>query len=118
MCFFMLYLVFNLKTKDKAFNIAFQLLGLIFFLGLIILIPKAALDDSQFCGLTVTNSTSSGGTISYEYSRTCFDNPNDTTQTFYVNVTWIIRIISLLLVLYFGYYVLKWLIERVPRFNK
>ena len=116
-CFLILYVMFNLRTKDQAFNVMFQVIGLAFFLGLIILIPKVAVDDEQFCNVVVENATVSGGQTSYDYTRLCFDNPNDTSTTFFVAITWFVRIVSALFALYFGYHVLKWLIEKVPRWT-
>lgn len=81
----------------------FQVLGIVFFLGLVILIGKVPLDDKDFCYLTVANSTQTGSMTSYQYDRVCFTNPNNSPLIFYKAVTWFIRIVAVMLIIYFGY---------------
>ena len=116
-CFFLIYLVINIKIGDTSWNVVFQLLGLVVVFVLMLLIPKTGLDDKNFCYLTISNSSTVGDVTSYEYSRTCFDNPNNTSNTFYKSFNVFLYILIGLLFVFFSYFLIKKLIEVYPKFR-
>lgn len=117
LCVIVLFLLYTFSTQESAFLIPMQILGLAFFLSLVILVPKVAVDNKDYCSLAVANSTVVGSTTSYEYTRVCITNTNTTSTTFYKMVLWGIRIFSVMLIIYLSYNLFKKATEWIGRFR-
>jgi len=139
-CFLLLYFAFNLKEQ----HFLMQLMALFFFVFLMFLIPKAALDYEQNCAMVLNqtkeiyqygnNFTGYHWDYSYEtvapqienaaylfhknttyyYTWYCEPNQYSTTTTFYKIVTWFARMFALYVLIYLIYYSFGW-INRVVR---
>jgi len=78
--FLILYFVF---LWDKKEHIFLRLLGSFFFVFLLILVPKTAIDYKQDCEFVRVNETVSGAITSYEYDYVCVNNTSSTAVTFH-----------------------------------
>lgn len=92
-----LYTISRMRFKYKELNVGLQILGIgTILIMLLVLIPKIAMDDNSFCAITPDNITKNGDNTSIDYVRTCFDNPNTTSTSFYKWNLWIFRIVIIL----------------------
>jgi len=73
----------------------------------LLLIPKAVLDDNDYCSVIVSNATVSGSTTSYEYDRFCEENANDTSSIFWKLANWFIIIWASYVGIYYFYWVFR-----------
>jgi len=116
--FLVIYIISRINIDNehlKGLNIGLQLFGLGMVVILMILLPKVVMDDKDFCAILVENATVSGDSTSYDYVRSCFDNPNTTSTTFYKAVFWFFRVLIMFLGLYFIINTIISLTKNVPR---
>lgn len=105
LCFLVLFIAFNLDEEHYLL----KLLCVFFFLGLMLLIPKATIDYSNHCDFVQLNSTVTGNTTAYSYDYLCTNSTTTTPQTFYQSTTWILRIF----LLYFAAYIIYFVFQKV-----
>lgn len=109
--FLLVYLM--VKLDEGLYPV--KILLLFFFFGSLLLMGKVTLDNNDYCSWNVANSTVSGSTTTYEYERECATNEHTTAFTFYNGLTWFVRIISILLFVFFIYKVLEYFGFIVPK---
>lgn len=102
--FLMLYLAFKLEREHYLL----RLILIFFFFYALILIPKAAMDEKNYCDFVVKNITTSAPVDHYEYAYLCASNSNTTTSTFYVMITWLLRLFGLYILVYMSYAMFKY----------
>lgn len=102
--FLIIYFAFQ---WDKEEHWLLQLICSFVFIFLIMLIPKAAIDNEDYCQVTLMNETiTQGGNLTTNaYTYLCFTNTKATTNTFYKAIWWFIRFFILYIFLYFTYVV-------------
>jgi hypothetical protein len=116
--FLIFFIISKISISDENFkwvNVGLQIFGLGMIIILMILLPKVVMDDKDFCAVLVKNATISGSTTSYDYERTCFDNPNTTSTIFYKIVFWFLRVIVFFLGIYFIMRTVLSLTKKYPR---
>ena len=113
--FGLIYMFFRLGDKAEEGNNHFplQLLMLFLILSCFTLIGKVTLDYQDFCSWNVVNSTTNGATTTYGYDYQCETNPNSTADIFYKTSLWIFRLVSMYVIGYIMYYVLRWINDIV-----
>jgi len=109
-CFLLLYFAFNLKEE----HFLMQLLTLFFFVFLMFLIPKAALDYNDNCGMVINQTTRSfidanNFTDINSYTYYCEPNTKTTAVTFYKIITWFVRMFALYVLIYLIWYSFRWI---------
>jgi hypothetical protein len=109
-CFLLLYFVFNLKEE----HFILQLLGIFFFIFLLFLIPKTALDFNDDCALAINQTTrtyidSANFTDVNTYGTVCDTNTKQTSQIFYNIVIWFAKLFVLYVFGYIIFYTFGWL---------
>lgn len=108
--FLMLFISFNIDEKK---HFLFKLVTLFFAIGLLLLLPKTAMDYKNHCEFVVVNVENSAPNDIYTYDYVCSNNPNTTANTFYNSVLWFTRIFMIYVGLYFAWEVLKWISDIV-----
>jgi len=114
----LLIFAFKLKTGEPLFDGIFQLFSIGMIVVLLILLPKIVIDGQDHCSLVVENTTINGTRINYDYARFCVEDDKNTTTTFFVAVTWFLRVLISFFTIFFIYRVLTWFHQRVPRIRK
>lgn len=101
-----LFLYFStIIEKDHVF---LKLTTIFFFIGCLLLIGKATIDEKNYCDVVVSNSTINAQNItSYKYTYFCQDNNFNTSGFFYNGIVWYIRLFFTYLILYFIYLTFK-----------
>lgn len=99
-CALVLYFAFQ---WDKKEHFLLQLLASFFFVSLLLLIPKAALDNQNNCNIVIANETISFNTTSYDYKYFCEENISNTETTFFKIIVYFQRIFYGYIILYFMY---------------
>lgn len=104
-CFLLIYFAFQL---DKREHFLLQLLVVFFFLTLILLIPKALLDNKDKCQTVVSwkneSIISANEThVAYNYTEFCVTNERNTHFIFYRAIIWFLRIFAIYIFMYFNY---------------
>lgn len=110
--FLLLYFAFQ---WDKKEHYLLQLLTAFFFIFILLLIPKAAIDEKDTCQIVVANETIMGNTTSYDYTNYCIENVRTTSATFYKAIMWFIRVFLVYLFMYFNY--VAWLKSKLVDFK-
>ena len=95
-----LYFTFKWDEKEHLF---LRLLGSFFFVGLLILIPKVALDYNDNCDFVVNQTNVSGDLTSYKYDYLCENNERLTSGIFYKTTLWFVRIFITYVFVYLNY---------------
>lgn len=112
LCFLMILLLDRVDKSHKFLRLF--MFPVIFFL--LLFIPKALLDDTDFCEVAVANATVSGATTLYEYERVCFTNEDETYTLLYTTSMTIVVLIASYFLVYVIWYVLnkirEWLKSR------
>jgi hypothetical protein len=104
--FLLAYLFFQGEDKTHLL-LRILMLGALF--GIFVLIGKAGLDSNTSCELLVNASVVDGNSTSFTYEPVCYQITQSNTASIFYNITlWIVRLISLYLVIYFIYEVFKW----------
>ncbi len=99
--FLVLYTAFSLEQKH--FLLKVLLVAVVFFS--MVLIPKAALDNQNYCDIVVSGANISiVNYTSYTYKRECFDNNNNTTNILFNGATWFARFVAVYLIVYIIYH--------------
>lgn len=109
--FLLMYTAFKL---DEQHTLLKFLLFMLFLFGLIFL-PKAMLDDSDYCSIEVNTSTVTYNTTAYTYMRTCTTNPHSTPELLTSFVTWSQRLVVTYLLLFLAWRALLFLKWVVPK---
>lgn len=78
--FLLLHFVYKWDKEDHIF---LHVLGSFFFIFMLLLVPKAALDHQNDCEIVVANETVVGNTTTYGHAEFCVTNPNKTETIFY-----------------------------------
>jgi hypothetical protein len=105
--FLIAYLFFQSKDEKEHLLLRILLLGILF--GVFVLIGKASLDSTTQCSLELNQTVTDGNTTNYSYAPICYSvTENTTALTFYKVTLWIVRLISLYLLVYFIWHVWKW----------
>ena len=95
--FLVLYTAFSLD--EKHFLLKVLLVAVVFFS--FVLIPKAAIDNQDYCEIVVSGANiSTANYTAYEYERECFENDNTTTSMFFKGAIWFGRFIAAYLVIF------------------
>lgn len=111
-CAILIYFAFS---WDKNEHWILQLLVSLIVVFLLILVPKAAIDDANRCDIVVANSTAAGNTTSYQYEEFCSENPNSTSTTFLKSMVFFSRLFITYLVVYFNW--VLWVKKRLDNWN-
>lgn len=82
--FLILYLI-NSLDKDKHWIL--QLIAFVFFISLLLLIPKTVIDGQEECGIVVKNETTYLNDTTYNYMAYCYD-VNVTTGESFLGITY------------------------------
>lgn len=106
--FLVLYFVF---LWDKKEHIFLRILGSFFFVILLFLIPKAALDYDDHCEVVVnlTKSTYHNNSVllykneTYTHDYVCVEQERSTSSIFYKTILWFQRIFFAYILVYFIY---------------
>lgn len=82
-----------------------KILGAFFVIGLLILIPKIAVDDSEYCEILINGSTfdAASNQTGYEYDRVCFEREDKTADLFFKWVSWFRTLVLYYTILYLIY---------------
>ena len=110
--FLVVYFAFAWDRKE---HYLLQLLASFFFIFLLILIPKVAIDSKDTCEIVIANETTIGNTTSYEHDYFCETNARTTTTTFYKVVMWFMRLFLAYLFLYFNY--VFWIKSKIVKYK-
>lgn len=100
--FFLLYFA---NTIDKE-HYLLKLLSLFFAVGILIFIPKVALDSRTTCEPVIANTTIADNTTSYSYTSFCFDTDETSPASFHGSVVWFYRIFMAYVIVALMYYAL------------
>lgn len=98
-------LIFS-HTLDES-HYLLKLLSLFFALGILIMIPKAALDSRQLCEsvINTTMTNTSTNVTAYTYTTYCHTTSlEDSSTSFYKSVVWFYRIFMAYVIVALGYY--------------
>jgi hypothetical protein len=104
--FLLAYLFYQGEDKTHLL-LRILMLGALF--GIFVLIGKAGLDADTSCELVVNSTLVEDNLTIFSYDPVCYQiTSSNTASTFYKVTLWIVRLISLYLVIYFIYEVFKW----------
>lgn len=106
--FLMLYLSFNLDSKDKGQR-ALKTFSICFVIFLLVLVPKAVMDYKDTCEITVQNETTTANQTFYTYNQTCITNTHTTPTIFMTSYLWYIGIFGIFMLIYVVYEVFSFL---------
>lgn len=115
--FLLAYLFFNFgkdEISQKHYLLRLLLLGCLF--GVFVLIGKAGLDSTETCDNLLSNTTLvENDTVElYNYEVVCYESdPNNTASTFYLLTLWIVRLISLYILVYLFYEILSYFARMI-----
>lgn len=93
---YLLYITFNLSNE----HIYLKYLLLFVFLGLVLLIPKSLMDNSDYCEMRVNSTDIIGNTTNYDYGLYCFETTNNNGYIFFSQVMGIVSIIGMYFLVY------------------
>jgi len=110
--FLLVYFAFKWDTEE---HYLFQLLISFFFFSLLLLVPKAIVDNPNNCELVVNNQTVVNNVTSFTYRNECVTTTNMTHTIFYKTVLWLYRLFALYIFLYFNY--VLWLKNKLINWN-
>lgn len=96
---------FSFKLDDKHHLL--RVLGLFFFVFSLILLPKVAIDNNNYCNIEISNTTIQGNITSYEYVYFCSPNTNTTDTAFYKLVIGFVSSFAMYVLVYLSYFVLE-----------
>lgn len=98
-CLVLLFLAFRLDNNEHK---TLKFLCIFFFIGLLVLIPKAIIDDKDNCSFEINTTTvnATTNTTSYTYDYFCSDSTNTTAVTFWRAIMLIIAIVSGYFIIY------------------
>jgi len=108
-------LVFWVFQFDKKEHFLLQLFTSMFVILLFVLLGKAAIDQDQVCDVVVNQTVDDGSKVSYTYDRVCFENENNTGNTFYKTLVWFQRVFFTYIIFYFIY--AFWLKNKLMNWN-
>lgn len=110
------------KLEDRHFLLK---LILLFFSAIAVLLLGQAVQSDQFdCSWLPDNSTVTGDTTAYEYSRHCdTENPTPANKGIYTLTSWYFIILALYSVIYFLYMAFTWIkaiiiMKKQGKFNR
>lgn len=106
--FLLIYFAFS---WDKKEHFLLQLFVSFLFVGLLLLVPKALIDDHNHCSIVVNNETVVASTTTYTYTEFCVENTKTTDLILY-RVVWGFAICFVLYVFMYFNYVL-WLKSKL-----
>jgi len=96
---------------DKKEHVIWMLLCSFFVLYLMLLIPKAIIDNPDTCEIVKMNETVVGNTTTYQYDQVCETYTRKTHTIFYQIMLWLIRLFVTYIFIYFNYVV--WIKSRL-----
>lgn len=102
-CFLILYLSNSLNNDHEHLK---RYIALVFIFTLL-LIPKAMMDDRDYCEVIIANETLTGNVTSYQYSRQCFTNDNTTATSLYKIVNYMIYGVLVYAIMAFFWFAVK-----------
>lgn len=73
----------NIKKEVDPITFGLQLFCIAIFIFSIIGMGKGIIESYDYCEVQVSNATVTGDVTSFEYERTCFENPNTQDEMFY-----------------------------------
>ena len=141
-CFLLLYIFNSLKENNLEQNIL-KLILLVFVIGLLILIPKIALDSNTVCELVLDNTQDvyqygnnfTGYHWDYDtgtapdgpqldayifhinrtntYIEQCYTINGNTGNIFYIAVLWFIRVLAIFIFIYLSYLGINLFIDKM-----
>jgi len=100
--FLLLYIVFSLDPE----HFLLKLLLILFFLVAIGLIPKALIDEQDYCDYVKANQTVAGNVTTYQYARVCTTNSTNTYDILIEMTTWLWRLVFTYMLIYLTWYYL------------
>ena len=101
------FLLFFFSSQLEEKHGLLKLLALFFVLALVILIPKALIDNQTKCFSEVNTTTTVGNTTTYTYFDYCVTDTNSTDTTFYKSILWFYRLFMAYVILYLGWEALQ-----------
>jgi len=101
------FLLFFFSSQLEEKHGLLKLLSLFFVLSLVILIPKALIDNQETCYSEINTSTTVGNTTTYTYLDYCVTDSNNTDATFYTAILWFYRLFMAYVILYLGWEALQ-----------
>lgn len=101
------FLLFFFSSQLEEKHGLLKLLSLFFVLSLLILIPKALIDNQTTCYSEINTSTTVGNTTTYTYLDYCVTDTNNTDTTFYTAILWFYRLFMAYVILYLGWEALQ-----------
>ena len=109
-CFLLLYIAFNLEKNHVWFKI-FTVLFVIVFLALV---PKVLVDEEDYCGFVVTNSTMLGNTTSFQYGHQCVPNTYQSTSLFFKGWAFFLGFTMVYILVFLVWYLLNKYMSKLP----
>lgn len=111
-CFLLIYFAFQWDRKE---HYLLQLLISLFFVFLLLLIPKVLVDNPDTCQIVTLTANETVGNTTYSYGEFCITNTKTTHTIFYASILWFLRTFTLYLFLYFNY--VFWLKSKLLNFK-
>jgi len=108
-------LVFWVFQFDRKEHFLLQLLTSLFFISLLVLLGKAAIDQNEVCDIVVNQTIDDGSAVTYDYDRVCFEKGSNTGTTFFKTTVWFQRIFITYIIFYFIY--AFWLKNKIMNWN-
>ena len=109
-CFLLLYIVFNLEKN----HVYLKIFTVLFVCVFIALIPKVLIDEEDYCGFVVANTTIVANTTHFEYDRTCVPNTHKTTSLFFNAWSFYIGVILIYILIFLVWYLLNKYARKLP----
>jgi|25BtaG_2_1085352.scaffolds.fasta_scaffold10913_2 hypothetical protein len=110
--FLIVYFTFS---WDREEHWLLQLIASFFFIFLLILVPKAIIDNQDSCEIVVLNESTYLNQTAYTYGEHCETETSQTAATFHKHVMRFIYMFILYLFLYFTYTV--WFNKIIKKFQ-
>lgn len=105
----------NGTTTQYMIMNALQLILIGFVLGIVVMVGKVGVESYDNCSWLVLNSTTSGNMTSYGYDYQCETNTNGTASLFYQMTLWMMRLITLFMILAFAFDTIQYFGEQKKR---
>jgi len=117
--FLLSYLFFKTDKDNSKAHLLLRLLLLGCLFGVFVLLGKAGLDSANNCDLVINRTVDlddglGNHNVSYFYDTVCYSNTEaNTSLTFYNLTLWIVRLISVYLLVYFFYELFIWISDMI-----
>lgn len=88
--FLFTYIAFQLDEKHNILKVLMFIFGIL----MMFILSKVSYEAMDFCEIMPRNSTVTGNTTSYEYTRECFENPDKSGLAGFKLMNYFVRILN------------------------